>query len=384
MNLIAHAHSTLASFAPSRTYMTPSSSSAMSGEIEPELLPEEMSVEELTPIVRDLCVGGTGYPATGGDGVRVKDVTSALTWNARAALYPFYVPSRASIRWVTELSQLDQEEALALVLAHLRGYALLPEEARNIGELARLAAIAYKGKPPGAKGKAPKKKPADQVLKDNASTAKSQARAAAAKDATLAAGLMERLEGIDAVAATNRRQLARAPVSLPWPPRATVITTRAAPRPKPRTSELARLRKAAVVAAEQVKAAECDYAASKRVAERAKHVVDKYVALQREMLSQLCPRKLLDSNGQIKEPEVCEHDYEACAAATERARALYDEVRAGRDEDEDALLVARRRRLRRRATRWRRWSVRRRGGRSGSGRTRSGQSSERKRRWRAQ
>ena len=239
------------------------------------------------------------------------------------------------------MSQLDQEEALALVLAHLRGYALLPDEARNIGELARLAAIAYKGKPPGAKGKAPKKKPADQVLKDNASTAKSQARAAAAKDATLAAGLMERLEGIDAVAATNRRQLARAPVSLPWPPRATVITSRAAPRPKPPTSELARLRKAAVVAAEQVKAAECDYAASKRVAERAKHVVDKYVALQREMLSQLCPRKLLDSNGQIKEPEVCEHDYEACAAATERARALYDEVRAGRDEDEDALLVAR-------------------------------------------
>ena len=210
----------------------------MSGEIEPELLPEEMSVEELTPIVRDLCVGGTGYPATGGDGVRVKDVTSALTWNARAALYPFYVPSRASIRWVTELSQLDQEEALALVLAHLRGYALLPEEARNIGELARLAAIAYKGKPPGAKGKAPKKKPADQVLKDNASTAKSQARAAAAKDATLAAGLAQKLEDIDAVCATNRRQLARAPVTLPWPARNTVIVTVPLP-PRPRLQPVA-------------------------------------------------------------------------------------------------------------------------------------------------
>ena len=80
--------------------------------------------------------------------------------------------------------------------------------------------------------------------------------------------------------------------------------------------ELARLRKAAAVA---VKAAECDYAASKRVAERAKRAVDECVALQREMLSQLCQRRLLDSNGQMKELEVCEQDYEACAAATARA-----------------------------------------------------------------
>ena len=84
--------------------------------------------------------------------------------------------------------------------------------------------------------------------------------------------------------------------------------------------ELARLRKAAAVA---VKAAECDYAASKRVAERRRQArsrrVCRSLALQREMLSQLCPRRLLDSNGQMKELEVCEQDYEACAAATARA-----------------------------------------------------------------
>ena len=121
--------------------------------------------------------------------------------------------------------------------------ALLPEEARKIGELARLAAIAFKGKPPGAKGAKPKT-PADQLLKDNASTAKSKARSAAAKNEALAAGLAQKLEDIDAVLATDRRQLGRAPVSLPWPARATVIATHAPPKPQAPESKLARLRKA--------------------------------------------------------------------------------------------------------------------------------------------
>ena len=51
---------------------------------------------------------------------------------------------------VYDASQLDQEEALAFVLAELLGLELLPGEARNIGELARLAAVAYKGQPPGS------------------------------------------------------------------------------------------------------------------------------------------------------------------------------------------------------------------------------------------
>ena len=150
----------------------------MSGGDEPKLLREEMSIEELTPIARKLCVGTKGYPETGGDGAIIKDVTNELAWNARAALY---------------------------TLAHLRGYALLPEELRKVGEQARLAAVAFKGKPPGAKGKPPKVPSADQQLKDNASHDKSKAKKDAAKDATLAAGLAQKLEDIDAVLATNRR-----------------------------------------------------------------------------------------------------------------------------------------------------------------------------------
>jgi len=112
--------------------------------------------------------------------------------------------------------------------------------------------------------------PADQLLKDNASTAKSKARSAAAKDPTLAAGLQEKLEGIDAVCATNRRQLARTTVSLPWPARATVIATRAAPRPKPPASELARLRKAAAQAEANVADADATAVAAKRQLARVK------------------------------------------------------------------------------------------------------------------
>ena len=177
----------------------------MSGSDEPESLREEMSIEELIPVARKLCVGTKGYPETGGDGAIIKDVTNELAWNARAALYTLYDMSRSSIRWVKESAQLDQEEALALVLAHLRGYALLPEELRKVGEQARLAAVAFKGKPPGAKGKPPKVPSADQQLKDNASHDKSKAKKDAAKDATLAAGLAQKLEDIDAVLATNRR-----------------------------------------------------------------------------------------------------------------------------------------------------------------------------------
>ena len=40
---------------------------------------------------------------------------------------------------------------------------------------------------------------------------------------TLAAGLAQKLDDIDAVCATKRRQLARAPVQLPWPARNTVV-----------------------------------------------------------------------------------------------------------------------------------------------------------------
>ena len=59
-----------------------------------------MSIEELTSIVRKLCVGAKGYPDTGGDGAMVKDINNSLSWNVRAVLHPLYVPSRASIRCI--------------------------------------------------------------------------------------------------------------------------------------------------------------------------------------------------------------------------------------------------------------------------------------------
>ena len=57
----------------------------MSGGDEPNSLPKEMSIEELNPIVRKLCVGTKGYPETGGDGALVKDVTNSLAWNVSQA-----------------------------------------------------------------------------------------------------------------------------------------------------------------------------------------------------------------------------------------------------------------------------------------------------------
>ena len=64
-----------------------SSPCAMSGGDEPKLLREEMSIEELTPIARKLCVGTKGYPETGGDGPIIKDVTNEIAWNVRAAIF---------------------------------------------------------------------------------------------------------------------------------------------------------------------------------------------------------------------------------------------------------------------------------------------------------
>ena len=61
------------------------------------------------------------------------------------------------------------------------------------------------------KGKPRKGKPADQRLKDAASTAKAKAKDKASKDAQLAAGLEQRLVEIDTVLAADRLALARLP-----------------------------------------------------------------------------------------------------------------------------------------------------------------------------
>ena len=160
----------------------------------------------------------------------------------KVGVHEVYEQNKGGVRMISETAQLMQDEAIVYVLADLIGYDLLPAEAFALGATAREAHRHYKGKPPkGAK-------PADQRLKDAASTAKSKARAAAAKDAALLEGLEERLADIDAVLATDRRVLARTVIPLEWPARNTVI--RPAPPPKPVPEPTPASLEAAAVAAE--------------------------------------------------------------------------------------------------------------------------------------
>ena len=124
--------------------------------------------------------------------------------------------NKGDLRMVSATAQVSQEEAMARLLADLLGYDLMLSEAFEIGKEVYDAHRAYKGKP--RKGK-----PEDQRLKDVASTAKAKARQAAAKNPELADGLEERLAGIDAVLATDRRELASSVPTLSWPARNSVI-----------------------------------------------------------------------------------------------------------------------------------------------------------------
>ena len=84
----------------------------------------------------------------------------------------------------------------------------------------------YESIRPRLETKGGKGKPAaDQRLKDKASTDRSKARAAAANSEALAAGLAAKLAAIDERLAADRRELASAVVSLPWPGRRSVIRT---------------------------------------------------------------------------------------------------------------------------------------------------------------
>ena len=148
----------------------------------------------------------------------LNEATNEDIHQAKVAVHEVFEQHRGNLRMVSATAQVCQEEAMARLLADLIDYDLLLAEAFAIGEEARDAQREYKGKP--RKGKS-----ADQRLKDAASTAKSKARAAAAisKDAGLAAGLEQKLEDIDAVLATDRRELARKVPRLSWPARATFI-----------------------------------------------------------------------------------------------------------------------------------------------------------------
>ena len=255
--------------APSRRLFIPLCSFLVAGAEVPESKPAELSTERLTATVEEVCVGGTGRPETGRNGAIVQAASNALVWNIMVAIHQLYSARRSAVRWVTSTSQLDQEEALAYVLAQLLCYELLPEEARSIGNLARKAALAYKGRPPGAKGAKLKPPPVDQALKDQASKDKYAAKAAAAKDAELTAGIEQRLADIDAVLAAKRSRLDRTEVELQWPARNTVIADGPAPvhwRAREADSDDELRPQTAAEAAEAAAEAEADAQAAEAVA----------------------------------------------------------------------------------------------------------------------
>ena len=106
------------------------------------------------------------------------------------------------------------------------------DEPRSIGKLANKAASAFNSFACGGKMSA------DAQLKHNASTARSKARAAAAKKQERAADVSATLLAIDERLAADRRALARAPVTLPWPDaRSRVCAVRAQPEEKERDDE---------------------------------------------------------------------------------------------------------------------------------------------------
>jgi len=109
----------------------------------------ELSTQNLIEVAKMLCLGGKGYPEMESREPEVETLTNQLVYDARTAVHEVFATSRSSVRRVRESQQLDQEEALAYVLAHLLGHQIMGEEARKIGELARHAAVAFKGKPPG-------------------------------------------------------------------------------------------------------------------------------------------------------------------------------------------------------------------------------------------
>ena len=180
---------------------------------------------------------------------------------AKVAVHEIFEQHRGDLRMVSATAQICQEEAIARLLADQLNYDLLLAEAFAIGEEARDAHRDYKGKPRKGKNM-------DQRLKDAASTSKSKAKAAAAKDLNLAGGLAQRLNDIDAVLATDRRELARAVPKLSWPDRNTVVCDRT--EPKPRADKLPQLRKAVERTEAAITAAEADLAAAKRNHKRAK------------------------------------------------------------------------------------------------------------------
>ena len=68
-----------------------------------------MSREQLEKIVKELCLGGKGYPELSGRDAFITEVTNELTYDLSTVLHEVYSQCRSSVRWVNASQQFDQE-----------------------------------------------------------------------------------------------------------------------------------------------------------------------------------------------------------------------------------------------------------------------------------
>ena len=122
-------------------YLTLLSSSPRAGTVEPDPPSGELTKDELLLRAVIMFLGGKGHPGRSGRGSAATVATNALAHLARAVVFELYDQQRAEVRWLNETQQLDQEEALAYLLADVLDYELLAGEARAIGDVARRAAV---------------------------------------------------------------------------------------------------------------------------------------------------------------------------------------------------------------------------------------------------
>ena len=87
--------------------------------------------EKLMKLLVNMIIGGKGHPGPSGREVVIDKVTNELAHLAKTVVLELYETRRSEVRWVIETAQLDQEEALAYLLADLLAYELLPGEGRS-------------------------------------------------------------------------------------------------------------------------------------------------------------------------------------------------------------------------------------------------------------
>jgi hypothetical protein len=98
-----------------------------------------LALEQLKVLAQATVLGGSGWPPRLRTGAAVTEAINELVHALKVIVHDLFETRRSEVRWVSETAQLDQEEALAYLLADLLDYELLPEEAHPIGNAAQAA-----------------------------------------------------------------------------------------------------------------------------------------------------------------------------------------------------------------------------------------------------